>query len=216
MTIRVVVWGASGHATVVADILRLRQFEIAGFIDDVNESRWGMPFENSLLLGGRDRLAGLLGAGVGRLVVAIGDCGVRLSLLRYALEQGFDSMALLHPRSVVAASATLGKGSVVTAGAVINPHCRIGEAVIVNTGAVVDHDCVVRDGAHIAPGVTLAGGVEVGEEAFVGVGSVVRDAIRIGDRCVVGAGSVVVRDVPDNALVYGVPARVVRILNAED
>ncbi len=94
MTIRVVVWGASGHATVVADILRLRQFEIAGFIDDVNESRWGMPFENSLLLGGRDRLAGLLGAGVGRLVVAIGDCGVRLSLLRYALEQGFDSMAL--------------------------------------------------------------------------------------------------------------------------
>jgi UDP-perosamine 4-acetyltransferase len=66
---------------------------------------------------------------------------------------------------------------------------------------------VIGNHAHIAPGATLSGAVQVGQLSHIGTGASVRQGIRIGERAVVGVGSVVVRDVPDGAVVRGVPAR---------
>ena len=74
----------------------------------------------------------------------------------------------------------------------------------------VDHDCVIGDFVHIAPGVNLAGNVSVGDGSMVGVGTSVIPGIRIGKNCIVGAGSVVIEDVPDNSVVVGSPARIVK------
>ncbi len=101
----------------------------------------------------------------------------------------------------------LGRGTVVFAGAVVQPDAVIGDHVIVNTGATVDHDCVVGDYAHLAPGVHLAGSVHVGEGAFLGIGSVVSPGVRIGRWTTLGAGAVAIRDLADGAVAVGVPAR---------
>ena len=78
-----------------------------------------------------------------------------------------------------------------------------------NCAAVVEHDCVVGAHTHVATGAILCGGVKVGELSHIGAGAVIRQGIRIGARAVVGAGAVVVKDVPDDTTVMGVPARVV-------
>ena len=62
----------------------------------------------------------------------------------------------------------------------------------------------------MATGARLAGGVIVGEGAHVGVGASVRQGIRIGAGAIVGAGAAVVKDVPENVVVAGVPAKVLR------
>ncbi len=106
-------------------------------------------------------------------------------------------------------AASVGEGTVVMAGSVIQARAVIGRHVIINTAATLDHDVVVGDYAHIAPGCHLCGNVTVGEGALLGVGTVVIPGIKIGAWAVVGAGSVVIRDVPDGAKVAGNPARAI-------
>jgi acetyltransferase EpsM len=96
--------------------------------------------------------------------------------------------------------------------AVLNARASIGRHVIINTGAIVEHECVIADYAHISPNATLCGNVHVGEGSQVGAGAVVIPNIRIGSGSMIGAGSVVIRDVPNNTLVFGNPARAIKEL----
>ena len=75
---------------------------------------------------------------------------------------------LIHPSATVASSALIGLGTVIMAGAVVQPRASIGEHCIVGTCATVDHDCAVGDFVHLAPGAHLRSGVRVREGAFVG------------------------------------------------
>lgn len=206
---KLIIWGASGHALVVADIIRLRcDYEIVGMLDDVNPERRGELFDGLPIVGGREQLDDLRRQGVGHIIFGFGNCAARLLLAELVREKGFALATAIHPRSVIAESARIGAGTLVAAGAIVNPGAVIGENVIVNTTASIDHECIIDDGAHICPGVTLGGSVTVGRAAWVGIGATVKDHVRIGAGAVIGAGSVVVEDIPAGVLAYGVPARV--------
>ena len=217
MARRIVIWGASGHALVVADIVRLSAtYEIAGFLDDVEPKRHNTNFHGVSILGGREQLDTLRDSGVEYLIVGVGDCAARLKLAEVAREKGFSLATAIHPRAVIAAGVEIGPGTMVAAGAVINPGSRIGSNVIINTSASVDHECVIDDGAHIGPGVNLGGNVTVGTGSWIGIGAKIRDGVVIGARSIVGAGAVVLRDVPDETVAFGVPAKVKRKIALND
>lgn len=104
-------------------------------------------------------------------VVAIGDNRIRKKEVERLLKEGWEfSEPHIHWEAYVAVGVRLGGGTVVMAGAMIQPRVKIGRHVIINTGATIDHDCVIGDYAHIAPGAHLCGGVHVGDGALVGVG----------------------------------------------
>ena len=117
---------------------------------------------------------------------------------------------IIHPFPYVHPTVEIGEGSVIFAGAVIQPEARIGNHVIINTGVSVDHDSEIEDYVHIAPGVHLAGGVFAGEGALVGIGSSVLPYRQIGKWATVGTGAVVNKNIPDFLTVVGVPAKLVR------
>jgi len=207
---RIVIWGAQGHAKVVAEALRVAgDFELAGFIDDVSPQRAGEPFGGAKVLGGRQALHGLRAEGVSAMALAFGHNRARLALLDEMRALGFDLPAVVHPSAVVAGDAMLGEGSFVGALAVVNPAARIGRAVIVNSGAIVEHDGDIADGVHLSPRACLAGGVRVGAASWIGAGSTVREKLSIGRDVTVGMGSVVVRSLPDGVTAFGCPARIV-------
>ena len=143
-------------------------------------------------------------------LVAIGNNSTRKKVVqtcRHAFGQA------VHASAVVSRFVTLGEGTVVFQGAILQANASIGNHVIVNTGAQVDHDCVISDYVHLAPSVTLCGTVQVGEGTLIGAGATVIPGIKIGKWAVVGAGAVVTTDVPDYAVVVGVPSKVIRINN---
>ena len=194
---KVYLYGASGHAKVVKDIAKLAYVNVPCLIDD-------NPNVNEL-----DGLKVVHSAeGLSPLIVTIGDCQIRRKIVEKIGEREY--MTVVHPKAVLAGSVKLGYGTVVMAGAILNPCATIGNHCIINTGASIDHDCIIHDFVHIAPHCTLCGEVEVGEGTWVGAGTTIKQGIHIGKNCFIGAGSVVVNDIPDGCLCYGNPARVVK------
>ena len=206
-----VIWGAGGHAKVVADIIGLRgEFVIAGFLDDIASASTPAKFLGAPLYCGLDALDRLHSTDVRCLILAFGDCSARLTRAEIARARGWCFPTAVHPSAVIAKSAEIGAGTVVAAGAVVNPEVRVGEHVIVNTAASVDHECVIGDAAHIGPGARLAGRVSVGRAAMIGIGATVLPRVTIGAEAQIGAGSLVRHDVPDGMIAFGSPARIVR------
>jgi acetyltransferase EpsM len=204
---KIIVWGAGGHARVVADLLKWNGFEIAAFIDDVSPTRNGQRFCNAKVM---STFAQYATDEIADAFVAIGDNAARERKAAFALKKGFRLVFLVHPRAIVAEDVVLRPGTVVMAGAVVQPGSIIGRNVIINTLASIDHDCDIGDCVHVCPGARLAGKVTVCQFATIGIGATVIDRITIGKGALVAAGAVVIRDVPANVLVAGVPARKIR------
>ena len=205
----ILIIGAGGHGQVVADIFRARHASLlisddVGFLDDDPE-RFGGGVTGGTVLG---TLAEMTRIPHDAVIVAVGENAIRARIFRRVLEAGERIAIAEHPRSVVAEDVTLGSGSMVCAGAIVNTGASIGRNVIVNTAATVDHHAVIGDHVHIAPGVHLGGEVIVEEGALVGIGAIVLPRVRIGAWSTVGAGAVVTADVPPAVTVMGVPARV--------
>jgi acetyltransferase EpsM len=202
-----VIWGAGGHALVVADILRQSSgYSVRGFLVDPLHGAATRREIASSVLGGWEELDALRKGGVAHALVA----RVRMAIGERLGAAGFSLATAIHPSAILAAGVQVGGGTVVAAGAIIGPGSAIGEHVIVNTAATIDHECAIAEGAHLSPGAHLSGRVSVGRGTWIGVGASVVDGVRIGADTVVGAGSVVLQDLPDGVTAYGVPARVQR------
>lgn len=197
--------GAGGHAKVVVDTARSTgRFEVVGLLDD-NEDRWGRQFLGARVRGAASReLASRLG--IGLAVIAIGS-----NRARAEVAQRLDGLvawaSLVHPTAHLAPGVRIGEGTVVFAGAIVQPSSVIGHHAILNTACSIDHDNSIGDFVHIAPGVRLAGNVRVQEGALMGIGSSVVPGCAIGAWATIGAGGVVVHDIPPGVTAKGVPAK---------
>jgi sugar O-acyltransferase (sialic acid O-acetyltransferase NeuD family) len=205
---KLLIYGAGGHAKVIVDIVHAcGDFEIAGLIDD-NPNKVGEKLLGEEVIGTFSDLVRLCSEDMG-IILGIGENRARFHvwerLQKAAVKCKY--VTAIHPSAMVGEEVTLGEGTVVMAGTVINPGSRVGRHCIVNTASSIDHDCRIGDFVHIAPGAVLCGGVHVGDLSLVGVGATVLPGINIGREAVVGAGAVVTSDVPDSACVVGVPAR---------
>jgi acetyltransferase EpsM len=205
----VVIWGDSGHSLVVSNIISLcGQYEIVGFLDNMNPDRKGEIFDEKTIFGGVEELSLLKQKGIGHVALGFGHCSARIAAASLLKKNDFQILTLIHPEAVISNSATIGEGTVVSAGVVIDPACKVGRYAIINNSATICHGSTIDDGVHISPGVSIGGNVHVGLCCWVGIGSCIIDHVRIGERSYIGAGSVVAKDIPAGVVAYGNPAKI--------
>jgi sugar O-acyltransferase (sialic acid O-acetyltransferase NeuD family) len=204
---KIFVFGASGHAKVVTDIVEKQGlYEIAFLVDD-DLSLKCTVFFGYPVIGGKDALLALADSPQ-KAIVAIGSNSARCMVSSWLTENNFEKVSAIHPSAQLSRGVLFGAGAVVMTGVCVNADTVIGEDVIINTCASVDHDCVIGDGVHLAPRSTLCGTVSVGEQSFVCAGATIIPNLTIGHNAVVGAGATVIKDVPDGMTVVGSPAKV--------
>lgn len=189
-------FGASGHAKVIKDIIDAQGDDVGCLYDDAPhcEEIHGKHVYNA----SETKVDG-------SLIISIGANKVRkLISERYSNPYA----KAIHPRAIVSPTAQIGDGTVVMHGAIIQSDAVVGRHCIINTGASVDHECQISDYVHISPHATLCGNVQVGEGSWIGAGTTIIPGVKIGKWCTIGASSVVVRDIPDGATAFGNPCRI--------
>lgn len=194
------IYGASGHGSVILDIFQELKIHVDAFIDD---SETQSEFLGLKVL----KMSKSLIKDSDLTFVAIGNNHIRKRIVE---SFKFNAINALHPQSIISTTAVLDSGVCVMPGSVINANVRIGSHSIINTNASVDHDCLLKDYVHISPMATLCGNVTIGELSHIGAGSVILPNIKIGKNCIIGAGAVVIKDVNDNMVVVGNPARIIK------
>lgn len=189
-----ILYGASGHGKVIIDILEANNTPIDFVVDDNPNLSDLLGYEVRRNIGKYDEA-----------IISIGSCEIRKKIASELQVNKY--LIAIHPTAIRSNRVTIGEGTVVMQGAIIQTCVSVGKHCIINTGASVDHDCKIGDFVHIAPHATLSGAVEVGEGTWIGVGATVKQGIKIGAWCMIGAGAVVVKDVPNGITVIGVPAK---------
>ena len=192
-------FGGSGHAKVISDLIYM-QGDTVGIVYDDNPE--GKEINGTKVKGATDGSINEL------LMVAIGANESRYLIVRRYPDAIYAKV--IAPSAQISRSVQIDDGTVVMHGAIIQAESKIGKHCIINTGASVDHECIVGDFVHCAPHSTLCGNVHVGEGSFIGAGANVIPGIKIGKWATVAAGATVVSDVPDRAVVAGVPAKIIR------
>lgn len=204
---RLAIWGARGHARVLTDIARLRDFEVVAFGD---REKMASPVDDIPIYHGREHFIRAVKQHQAHYyAVAIGGSRghQRLAIAAWLDSIGLEAITLKHPTAVVEPSAHVSIGAQLLAMAFVGASANVGSQAILNSRASLDHDSIVADGVHMAPGAIACGEVSVGRSAFLGAGSTVLPRIKIGAEAIIGAGSVVTRDIEQGATVVGVPAR---------
>lgn len=147
--------------------------------------------------------------GYDEVIVSTGDNHLRKRRIKDLQSWHIPLASLIHPAAIISPFAYIASGCTILAEAVIHTNAIVGTGCIINTGAIVEHDCVIEDYVNISPKAAMAGHTVIKESAFLGIGCTIVDEISVGIAAAVGAGAVVIRNVPDHAIVAGVPAKVI-------
>lgn len=199
--------GGGGHCKAAIDVIEAAGLAIAGVLDRPEAGLTevlGHP-----VLGGDDALPALVAQGHAALVTIgqIKSAAPRIRAFDAARAAGAQMPCVVSPRAHVSRHATLGEGTLVLHGAVVNAAARVGRNVIVNSLALVEHDAEVGDHCHVATGARVNGAVTIGAGCFIGSGAVLKNCIAIGAGSVIGAGAVIRHDIPEGSFVPATPQR---------
>ena len=129
-----------------------------------------------------------------------------------------DINARIEPGAIIREQVEIGDRAVIMMGAIINIGAVVGEGSMIDMGAVLGGRATVGKNCHIGAGAVLAGVIEpasaepvrIGDGTLVGANAVVIEGVQVGKNCVVAAGAVVIDDVPDNMVVAGCPAHIIK------
>ncbi len=209
----VLILGAGPQARIIPDIIdALDDIELSGFVDVADERafltgdaagfsvlEW-TDFQEEI-----DKKPGQFD-----ILISTDRMDKRKELITLLRNFPFNLTNIIHPSAIISKSAKIGDGCLIAPGVIVGPGAEIGSHTVLNSAVTIDHDTILQKNVIVGPGVHIPGHVKVRSHTFIGVGSSCVNSVTIGSNCLIGAGSVVTKDIPDNVIAVGVPARVIR------
>ncbi len=182
------------------------KFNLCGFIDDNPQIRECLGFVSKPL----SEILKEKKPEDFKVVVSIGEPVIREKISSKLLVKGIEEITIDISRHCNYDFSKIGSGCLLHAGSYISVNTEIGKSCLINKDVIVGHDCKIGNYAVLSPKVTLGGNITIGDKTFIGTGAFLRNGIRIGNNVIIGMGSVVVKDIEDDVVVIGNPAKVVR------
>jgi sugar O-acyltransferase (sialic acid O-acetyltransferase NeuD family) len=205
--IKLLGYGAGGHASVIIDIISSqKKFKIVGLIDKKISKKklLGIPVigdDNNLFH--LKKKTNKIFLGVSDILNPKKNYEIFLNLKKI----GFEIISIIDQSCLISKNVKYGEGFKAFPGSIVNVNCKIGKNVLLNTGCIIEHDCILEDNVQVGPGAYIGGNVLIKKNSFIGLGSRVNNNITIEENCIVGSGSVVVSNIKKNQKFAGIPAK---------
>ncbi|SMB89883.1 sugar O-acyltransferase, sialic acid O-acetyltransferase NeuD family [Pasteurella testudinis DSM 23072] len=203
---KLIIIGAGGFAKSVLDSLDLNRYDVVGFVDSFKDI--GTSYLGYCVLA--NDIKSLKDKENYKYFIAIGNNRYRYEKYQILKEYGLETITVVDSTAFVSHMAKIGVGVYIGKLVIVNSCSVIGDNTIVNTKALVEHGNRIGNHCNISTNVTLNGDVSVGDFSFIGSSCVTNGQITIGTNALIGSGSVIIRNVPDNVVVAGVPAKYLR------
>lgn len=208
----IAIFGAGPHANYCLEIFELvDKYNVVGIIDpeaEIGSNLYGYP-----VIGKEQDLISLsekyhFKAGF----IAIGDNFTRKKVRDKILSiiPNFKFVSAIHPNVSIGKGAKIGDGVVMMSGVIVNLECEVGDFCALFTGAQLEHNSCMGEFSLLSAGSITGGKVKIGKFSSITLGVTIIDRICIGENTVVGSGAVVLKNLPDNVLAYGNPAKIIR------
>ena len=208
---KILVFGTGGHSKSVIRIIEAEaKWDIHGLLGDREYLKEDIEVLGYKIVGYRNDISHLVEAKIKTGFVAIGDNHLRAKITDDLVSKGLKMTTIIHPAATVMNNSPIGDGTMIHAQSAIGADSTIGKGVIISAFSGVGHDSYIGDYCHLTPGVLIGGGAIIGDFSFFGLGSVVLPQIKVGKNVQVAANSVVNKDLEDNVVVAGNPARIVK------
>lgn len=209
---KIIIVGAGGHASSVANVAQSAGYDIVAFVD---KNKAGQNFM------GRDVVAECSAIESWFnffLAIAIGDNFTRQHVYQdlNACCPTLKYPVLVHRSATISNYSKIGAGTIVMPGALVGPNSVVGKFCLLNTRSSIDHDTTMLDFSSLAPGAVTGGKVSIGLRSNVAIGATLINGVSIGDDTIVGANSLLNSNLPDNVVAYGHPAKIVRHRKSDD
>jgi sugar O-acyltransferase (sialic acid O-acetyltransferase NeuD family) len=210
--------GAKGFAKEILEVLhQLNQTEKVVFYDDINGDAPDLLYERFLILKNIQEAIQYFKTVDNRFTIGIGNPVLRKKLFDKFSEIGGQFSSTISPKAQIGNYGNfINDGCNIMTGSVLTNDITIGKGVLINLNCTIGHDSIIGDFVELSPGTHISGNCKIGNFSVFGTNACLLPKINIGNNVIVGAGSVVTKDVPDNSLVVGIPAKVIKELEPLD
>ena len=208
---RSLIIGAGTYGEVYLAYLQEAGIDVVAFVDDKIELQ-GKNIKGVPVAGTTNELQLVKERyNVEAVYCPLGNNRLRVKYLERARALGLRTPNFIHESAIIHPSVKIGVGVYILIGVKIMPYTVIDDYVMISMNALIAHHNHLERGTFISTGVNFGASITAHECTYIGIGATIMSGLHeLGKNCVVGAGAVVIRDVPNNAVVAGVPAKVIK------
>ena len=185
------------------------------FYDDINENAPGELFGKFQVLKSMDAAQKHFETIDNTFTIGIGNPVLRRKIYdKFTAIGGICISTLSKSASLGSYEVNIGAGTNILEGAILSNSTTIGKCCIIYYNVIITHDCTIGDYVEISPAAIVLGRCTIGSYTQIGANATILPDVIIGKNVTIGAGAVVTKNVPDNSVVVGVPAKIIKELPA--
>lgn len=206
--------GAKGFAKEILEVFHhSNQLDNIAFYDDMNANIGDYIYGLFPILKNENEVKDFFIKYGNDFTIGIGNPQLRYNIMKKFISIGGNIVSSISNKAIIGSyEVRIGNGSNILDNAIFSNSSSIGDGCIVYYNVTLTHDCEVGNFVELSPGVTLLGSCKIGSFSQIGSNATILPKIKIGENVIIGAGAVVTKDIPDNCVAFGSPARVIRNL----
>ncbi|MGL2988103.1 acetyltransferase [Flavobacterium sp. RSSA_27] len=210
--------GAKGFAKEVLEVVyQLNQLDDLVFYDDVNTDAPDKLFGQFPVLKSIGEASVYFKNVDNRFTIGIGNPILRKKLYDKLIAIGGVFCSTISPKANIGVFGNyIGEGANIMTGTVVTADVTIGKGGLINLNCTIGHDSIIGKFVELSPGVHISGNCSIGDYSVFGTNATMLPKLTVGKNVVIGAGSVVTKNIPDNCVAVGIPAKIIKYLSPLD
>lgn len=207
-----IIVGAKGFAKEVLEVcLQNTRIENLAFYDDVNNELKGKLYSEFPILKSSEDVKFHFEQSSKDFTIGIGNPKLRKLIYKKFIGLGGNFVSTISTTSQIGSYNTIiEEGCNIMQKVVITNDVLIKKGTIINQLSSIGHDVIINEFCEISPNVSISGNCSIGAGTTIGTGAIILPGIKVGENVVIGAGAVVTKDLPNNCVAVGTPAKIIK------